>query len=251
MLAAFFDESGQGDFFCVAGYAFEPSAAVKFGKAMRALVRERWPFHMKDVVHKKKRYAGITDEYRDRIVRGAVAAVNKYATVGVITSCDLKEISPYLDGNHPGFRHAYSVLCHGSMVALGSWAIEQKRTDRIHYMFEKGGPNWQDANKLVGLATICPEVDGMYRFRGHAFEPKEASAGLHAADLLGWEWQKFIADNFLRGERRLRGSFAQLVAPGRRILVHHLTGPRLERFCRSGPFLRCGCGEVNHLEDLS
>ena len=138
VLQAYFDESGRaGGVFCVAGYVFVPEQAKKFIKEWRLLFGEYGGSHMKELVHRRKRFSGISQKECDRLLHEAVAIINRRMTVGVAVSCNIAEMEALSPKRFVrGYGNAYPVCCHLAMENAVLGLQEAGMPGPISYVFE-------------------------------------------------------------------------------------------------------------------
>jgi hypothetical protein len=219
VLEAYFDESERpGGVFCVAGYVFAPLQAKRFDREWRRVMGPYWPFRMSEFVHRKDKhkrptkFESLTIDERDALLRKAVELINHRTTLAVSASCninDVRRFSPDLKG----FRSAYSVCCHLCMMLVGKWIDDQRRSDRVAYVFEAGNTFQKEAEFLMRLCRQRPELGAFCRYESHAFVPKEKSSAVQAADLYAWELGKFLDETVDQGRRAMRQSLRALIHP--------------------------------------
>jgi hypothetical protein len=243
MLEAYFDESQrEGGIFCVAGYAFAKPQAKKFCKEWTALFGPKG-CRMSELSLRTKRFKGIDQTEADRLGKGAVAIINRRISFAVAVSCDLSELAQvlprfivgekgyYIDG----MQNAYPFCCHLSMALLGGLVQKSNSDDGIAYVFESGHKFAPAAHRFMGLTDRSNELKEYYSHRSHAFVPKSDAVPLQAADMLAWEWAKFMDETVITGKRHMRASLKALLAPTgtldpTRRVGKHVTGAPLRRF---------------------
>jgi|SRR5271157_1706638 len=231
LLEAYFDESERpSGLLCVAGYAFAVPQARKFTKDWSRLFSDYGGFHMNEFAHRRKGFAGMSDNEHARLMREAVRIINARMTAGVAVSCRLSEMQALSPAWIRGFGHAYPVCCHWAMNALCLVLRSEGISDSIAYFFEKGHPHEAEARDFVKTASLSPELKKMYRHESDHFIPKSDAVALQAADLLAWEWVKFKDETLDQNLRRLRKSLRALFeyAP-KRYKVAHCGGASLAK----------------------
>lgn len=231
VLEAYLDESErEGGIFCVAGYLFEPDWAKEFSDLWIALHEPLLPSHMTDLATGGGIYKGIPDKHRNGLVEASVGIINRQILSAVVVSCDVREVKQYAPSWIRSFNNAYSVCCHVAMTNVGRWLRDQaKRPDKVTYVFETGNTFEAEAHDLIHM--IGRHDPDLYRYYGHAFQPKADFPPLQAADLYAWEWTKFMDETVARRIRPPRGSFRSLIqADPTRYFGQHLTGQPLKNF---------------------
>jgi hypothetical protein len=131
----------------------------------------------------------------------------------------------------------YPVCCHVAMSYLGRLVNLSDSRDGIAYFFESGHKFASAAHRFMALTDGSPPLKALYAHRSHAFVPKAQAVQLQSADILAWEWARFVDISVIQDKRRMRPSLKALVAPdgvfdSRRYAGTHLTGAPLENFMR-------------------
>ena len=213
LLEAYFDESERANgLLCVAGYVFAAPQARKLTKEFRAAFGSYGGFHMKELVHKRKGYKGISDKERARLVKRAVDIVNKRFTYGVAITVNRHEYETQAPRWIRGFKNAYPYLCHMAMLAVATLAEKHNDPGPITYIFEAGNPFEAEARDAVKQVATTPELKRLYRHSGDAFLPKADAVPMQAADLLSWETAKFKVETEDENLRPIRESLLSLLA---------------------------------------
>jgi hypothetical protein len=233
LLQAYFDESErEGGVFCVAGYAFAPHQAKKFTKEWSRLF-SAYPggLHMRDLTHRSRAFKGISAEEQHRLIVEAVKIVNRRITAGFAVSCNIREVELLSPKWIRGFRHAYALCCHLSMVAVGTFLAKTGNEERVNYVFESGHPHEAEARDFMRHVVQNPDVKESYRHSGDAFLSKADAVPLQAADMLAWEWAKFRDETLEQQRRPIRKSLLSLFASNLKLYSGaHVTGEPLAKF---------------------
>jgi len=250
MLQSYFDASRrEGGFFCVAGYLFTKSQVKAFTAEWMSpeLFGPYGGCHMKELTQKRGRFHRISQPEADRLIKSAVRVISQRIKYGVMISCELPEINALLPSwvdqnnrryNIEGFNHPYPVCCHMAMSFLGGRLAHSGSRAEIAYFFESGDDGSSIAHRFMEFADKSPELKQSYRHHSHTFIAKEKAPPLHAADLLAWEWAKYLDETHFKKKRLMRLSLGNLltvpVEGGRkwdkRHDGRHLTGEPLVRY---------------------
>lgn len=238
MLNAYFDESERpGGIFAVAGWAYDRRKAKKCRRDWNQLFQKYGECHMTDLALKQRQFKGISDKEAHRLIQKAISIINNCASFGVAVSCNIHELEPILPKWIEGFAGAYPVCCHVAMTALGGLVGE---AEQIAYFFESGHRHQNQAHKFMSRVLDAPELKESYRHFSHTFADKKDVKQLQTADILVWEWAKFLDETALNEKRKIRKSFEALITKGhmvpeafdpRYLKAVHLTGAPLRRFC--------------------
>jgi len=139
VLKAYFDESERNEgLLCVAGYAFAPHQASKFAKEFESVFGKYGGFHMKELVHRKKAYKGISEAERTELIREAVRIVCDRFSYGVAVTVDIREYLTFAPRFIRGFGQAYPFLCHLGMFAMADLAKKNGDFRPISYFLKVG-----------------------------------------------------------------------------------------------------------------
>ena len=237
ILKAFFDASTRPKLgiFCVAGYAFTKLQLLKFDRDWWRLFGKYGGCHMKELVHREGRFRGIERAEADRLIREAVAILRKRAWYGAAVSCNLHEMHALLPRWVHGFEHAYPVCCHMAMGALATAISESGEDHRVAYVFESGDAYSGCAHDFMKNTDGSPELKESYRHYSHNFVDKKDALGLQAADVLAWEWAKYVDETVYQRVRPMRLSLAHLMTKSGTFdptiyKVAHLHGDALKKF---------------------
>ncbi|MCL4798130.1 MAG: hypothetical protein KJ025_00985 [Burkholderiales bacterium] len=240
VLKAYFDASERPDgTFCVAGFAFAKEQVKKFDKEWWALFGAYGGCHMKELAHRTGRFKGISTEESIRLIKRAVAIINKRTSFGIAVSCYTDEMAQVLPKWIDGFQGAYPVCCHMAMTALGSKVQESGHDDEIAYFFESGDKHSGAAHRFMGKADESPELKASYRHRSHTFIGRDSALPLQSADIFAWEFTKYWDETAQKRIRLMRKSLVALLSKGaanydkKKYKLLHLSGPPLQRFATS------------------
>jgi hypothetical protein len=237
-LQAYFDASArQSGLFCVAGYAFTKSKVAKFDRDWSKLFGKYGGCHLRELASRNGRFKGIGDAESERLFKGAVEIINRRMSYGVVISCSLPEIDALLPKWIHGFEHAYPVCCHLVMTQLGMFLADNLRTESVDYFFEDGDEYAGVARDFMSRTLDVPVLKTLYRHASHRFVDKTEAIALQAADLLAWEWAKFMDETVKHPKRRTRRSLIALMTKNAqfdstRYEGHHIEGETLATFCR-------------------
>ena len=238
VLKAYFDASHrERKTFCLAGYAFTKGQVRKFDKEWWELFGEYGGCHMTDLTNQRKAFEGIGQKKGDRLIIEAVKIIKRRISYGVVMSCDLAELDPLLPKWVRGLEHAYPVCCHLVMQKLGSF-VSEAGTQRIAYFFESGDNYEAAAHDFLKLMAGEPRVKEVYRHASHTFIPKPEALALQAADVLAWEWAKYMDETIARPIRPMRKSLRELMTKNgqfnsEQYMGHHITGEPLRRWAEN------------------
>lgn len=181
-------------------------------------------------------------------MRGAVEIINDRMSYGVVISCLLPEMMALLPRWIRGFEHPYPVSCHLAMTGMGNLLTDRGRPETVDYFFEQGDEYDGSARTFMGRAVDVPELKASYRHQSHAFVGKQALA-VQAADLLAWEWAKYMDETVAHKTRPMRQSLMALMSKNgdfdSRYSGIHATGDGLAKFCRQVT----GLGLLQRAED--
>ena len=213
MLEAFFDESERdSSLLCVAGYIFPRAQALKLTKEFSRRFGPYGGFHMKELVHRRKGYKGISPIERDTLLRDAVRLVLARYSYGVAVTVNCREYQAAAPRFIRGFGNAYPFLCHLAMTAAATIVANNEGTRPISYVFEAGNAYEKEARFAVRQVVEVPELKKFYLHHADTFLPKKDAVPLAAADLLAWEVAKFKDETLDAGLRDIRASLFRMFA---------------------------------------
>lgn len=240
VLTAYFDESErERGVFAVAGFAYAPPQAKRCRLEWEKVFRKYGGCHMTDLALAQGVFKGISLKESARLIREAIAIINERASFGVAISCHLAEIEPLLPKWIRGFEGAYPVCCHIAMTALGH--LVRQKNECAAYFFESGHKHQARAHDFMSRTLDTPELRESYRHYSHTFADKSNVALLQTADVLAWEWAKYIDETVLTPQRPMRKSLGALLTQGtfdpngfdtERFKLSHITGEPLKNFVR-------------------
>ncbi len=211
---AYIDESysdAKPRILCVAGYVFRKSRAKEFGKRWGTyLTRKKGLpfFHMVECAHGNGIFKGRSD--CDEIARRLIDETKRWSAYGFAVTVDEDEYDRHTAGKHGLPENAYGFALLQAMILIRRWANRSKYDGSIAYFFEHGHKHRADAEKFLRWVLKNPEVQARYRYRAHAFVPKE-TAWLHPADMLAWEWRLETVRDADPSRRPARKSLVALV----------------------------------------
>lgn len=200
MLKAFVDASLlRSGVFCVAGLAFGLDRAKKAHKEWVALYGHRHG-HMTDLHARRGEFEGISDDEADRLCRGSVRIINKYASYIVTVACDISEVVESLPTEATPdskwildvYKNFYPVCAHWALTSIGNFA--GRKPGGIAYWFELGDEDQGAVMRFLSdIRTPAkrPLLDN-YAFSSATFSPADDVRLFETADFAAWEWAKQI-----------------------------------------------------------
>ncbi len=211
-IATFFDESYSAEItplMCVAGYVFSKENANQLEEEWDEL-RKRFSlpfFRMSACAHGVRPFEKLNSDEQIEVEKAAIALINKRMSHGIAITVRPDEyiriIGALRPCEHLG-NSPYTFCARNCMVGVQYWADLAKSQDRIAYIFETGHSSHSEADNMMCQVFANETLRAKYRYAGHGFVPKDAAAGLQAADTLAWHWcldrRKHFAGN---EERRL------------------------------------------------
>jgi len=113
---------------------------------------------MRDLTHRSRAFRGIRSEEQQRLVIEAVKIINRRISAGFAVSCNIREVELLSPKWIRGFRHAYALCCHLSMVAVGNFLSKTGSADRVNYVFESGHPHEAEARDFMRHAVQNSDI---------------------------------------------------------------------------------------------
>jgi hypothetical protein len=216
-LHAYFDESQrQGGTFTVSGYAFLPAQARRFDRSWRRMLGDYEVFRTADLNSGKGNFEGISKEQKSSMIREAVRIVNARFYVGVAISCDLNQFRELCPKGLKYHQDPYAFLCNCCISELSKMIAPG---NNVAYVFEAGHKSQGAANELMKAVHGSSLFKKRFHYKSHSFIDKEGATQLQAADLLAWEYGKFIDE---KGANPMRKSLEALIGhPPERLRCKH------------------------------
>lgn len=236
--SVFFDESESKDpwLFCVAGYIFERDTCNAMEAPWTALLEEFGVpfFHMVDCAHGAKSFKVLSRESRITLQTKIFDLVKAHMKMGLCVSFDMRNCDLLAQINFPGISKGpvdhYTLCCYWCISEVARQAHLERMHGDITYFFEAGALHQRFAAAL--LADVFRSR--RYRYGGHHFVTKTASAGIQAADILAWQWLKDRKRELHRQPMR-RDLASLLQQPHRRChLGGHLLAATIRGMNRAG-----------------
>jgi hypothetical protein len=152
--------------------------------------------HMQQRIELEKRVIGII---KRRMEIGIVVAVRP-SMWAEVASEDIQ--------NRHG--HAYAMCAHVCLNFFGDWLGMKGRKDDAVYFFESGHHHQPEANRLMHKLNhpLNANVKKRLHYSSHSFVEKRKIRPLQAADLLAWQFVKYLKDE---GKRPRRADFDSLL----------------------------------------
>ncbi len=190
MIAAYFDESEREDgTFCVAAYCYFPGKAEKLDKRWRKIMGGKI-FHATDMNNRVGDFEGLDPSISDQMYRKLIDAILKHFEFGVVLSLNPRDVTvewPGLDG----FKTAYALCCTLVVSTISSHLDRLGIKSRVAYIFEAGHRHHSEVERFMNSVALS---SNRYHYLSHSFEPKDSETLLQTADLLAWEWGKYISE---------------------------------------------------------
>lgn len=192
-------ETGNGRWFCVAGWVFLEGGRKALQEEWFAILREeKLPFlHMVDFAPGQPPYAHLDQSERIRIQRRFFEVLKRYALAGIATTFELAlaPLLPYAIDRDGGRFHVtpYTFCCYWAFHQARRWVKDSGYDGRIAYFFENG-PYKSQADRMMSDVFSNPKLAEIFRYGGHGFMLKKESAAVQTADVLAWLWAKGVKD---------------------------------------------------------
>lgn len=222
---AYFDESGTDDgspALCVAGYLIESERARAMDREWRALLaRYDLPyFHMVDCAHGAGPFAKLTKQDRIDVATKCIDMIKGLTTRGFAAVTSPPRLEGYI-GNTDAYTYCVHMCIGALMISLGP----QRADSRIAFFFEAGHQSGSKAHKYVSDSA---QNDKLFQanFAGMAFLKKQDAPILQAADILAWQYRKYLADK-IGSSRKPMKDFASLMAHEHALLLLGIAPDRL------------------------
>ena len=220
---AYFDETGmhaKAPDTVVAGYLFSKKQAKAFQRIFMEKVYPLLPTNKrgKRVFHANKccpdfgngEYESMKNEDRQHIADLVADAAIATVSFGCVVGMEKSEYAKAL-ANSPLLRQLsgseYTACLFRCIENMAASLDDQKICGRVMYVFEAGCEHEEEATNFLRKIARSDDLKQRYRWHNYAFVEKSSDTSqLFSADLLAWEWQRFMLNriNPLRKECRPR-----------------------------------------------
>lgn len=208
MFSVYFDESGthgQAEAVVVGGYLSSADEWEEFDREWTALLAEEriTLLHRVDLEtfrHEFARSGGWDEKRRVRVLRAAHEIIRRRTIVGTggaVIRRDFDDVMPAVVKR--AFGGAYGWLVHECIVGVGHWAVNQKHTELIHYIFEEGARGRKQVDKM--FKSLCEDqyYRSLCRIEDWRFVTKAGASQLQAADFFAYEVYKHVTNRIVAG----------------------------------------------------
>lgn len=201
----------------IAGYVFRRRGAREFTKAWGPYLNRRMGYayyHQTDMVGHRDIFGDCDADKLDQINRKLITLTRKWSAFGFAVTVHEADYEAKIGGRWGLPPNAFGFALLQAMIMVRRWADRASFEGQISYFFEEGNAHeGEAATFLTQLIKKSPTNRERYRFRTHAFLPKETH-WLHPADFLAWHWS----------QERMRQSQVQREHPVRMDLIALLNG---------------------------
>lgn len=192
MIEAYLDESGRPDgIFCVGACCYFPPKARRLEKKWSQILEGR-TFHATDMNNGKGEFKDLDKETSGRMYRSLIEAYLPMAEFEVAVSVNPREVAiewPDVDG----FKTCYAVCCAQVVALISSHLEDSGIKSRVAYTFEAGHKHKSETDRYMRSIAVSESRRAFFHYRSHSFESKDRAL-LQTADLIAWEWAKFISE---------------------------------------------------------
>jgi hypothetical protein len=205
-------EERKSDVLCIAGYVFRTLRAREFAKEWQPYLRRKGLpyFHMSECAHAQGVFKGRTD--CDEIARKLIGLTRRKAEFAFAVTVDQAAYRQLLEGTFK-LQSCYSFALFEAMVAVRVWMENNNHYQPVSYFFEQGHHSKADADRFMNWVFESESIRQKYRYRNHAFLPKE-TPWLHPADFLAWSWRLEAGRQRQESRRPPRKDLLAMIRPG-------------------------------------
>jgi hypothetical protein len=224
LFEAYFDESGCDDgskILAVGGYLFESDRARRANKKWLQVLRDYdLPFfHMVDCAHHAEPFDKLTKDQCIEVEKRMIDLVKRYATLGFVSLVNPKRFHNNKNEDAYSACVQHCAMAIASMIEANAQAIGAPA--KVALFFETGHASGPKANQYL---TNISWTDALSRvYSSHTFAKKEEMPLLQAADLLVWQYAKFIKDK-VWSTRKPRADFKSLMQHKHHVLYFTAVG---------------------------
>lgn len=207
---AYFDESGCDDgskVLVVGGYLVQSRLAKAMDKKWRRVLRYyNVPyFHMVDCAHGNRGFKHLSKDQRIAMATAMIALIKQYTACGFAAI-----VPPHRFEADDEIQDAYTFCVHACVLFMTTvLPTHFDRDGKIAAFFESGHASQPRADTYMKRPPLSASSMAKH-FSSHTFAKKTDVRLLQAADLLVWQWAKYIKDKAFNG-RKTRGDFQSLM----------------------------------------
>lgn len=212
----YFDESESPaeKIICVAGYVFEASKARALEQKWTEVL-ERFGvryFHMVECAGNSKGFAHLTPQQCSEIGILLMDLLKEHMECGFAVNFDTRFAADLPSALTSGIRKMtpYDVCCSFCLHHVRGWMQKNNIQGSVSYFFEAGHASQKQAARILRDQFSTPELRALYKHRSHAFRDKRDAVLLQCADILAWQWRKYLLDK-VRGKTAMRKDLISLL----------------------------------------
>lgn len=242
VIQSYFDESGDTDILCVAGYIFKSGKAKKFDLEWRRMLfrYKRLPyFRMSACNRGSEPFDRLTKDERIAVQKEAIALIGRFAAYGAAITVDQAAFNKII--TNKGFvRTSYEFCVWMILTSVQAWMNEHPPVSGASYFFKSGHLHQAMANGLMNKIFINRTMKERYRYKEHLFVDKVAVRPTQAADTLAWQWYKDLTRRKKNGAKGPCADCAALL----RGTPHHVFHADEEMFQKAIDWMNSRAGEI-------
>lgn len=211
LVHAYFDESGEGEFFVVGGFIFRKSKISRFEKSWRRMLIDAGLdyFHMTDCNAAKGQYEALGEIGCDIVARKAIKIITEHAEHAYYCAVRVADFDKQTNLKKM-FQNPYQMCAYFCLVGSGVWADNYAPNSLISYFFESGYKDQNSAQSAISALTSYDSEHAHFKYRSHSFVSKKSSFPTQAADMLAWHANKHLKRTSA-GHLGTRGDFAEIL----------------------------------------
>lgn len=213
LVEAYFDESGSHDgspVLCVAGYLFKKEDCIKLDVEWKnVLDHYKLPyFRMSECAHGNGAFSDLSKDKRISAQKRMINLIKANMAYGFSVSLEMK--FAHLISKNAFIKSPYTLCCYWCLQAMRNWANDNDYKGDIAYFFESGHKSQGEANWVMNEIFNMPELKHEYRYANHSFADKAKVRPLQCADILAWQWHKYVKER-MKGKEKCRADLFSLL----------------------------------------
>ena len=174
LVQSYFDESGDTDILCVAGYIFQSGKSRKLDiEWRRMLLRYKLPyFRMSACNQGTEPFDKLTKNECISVQKEAIALIGAFVVFGAAVTVDQSAFNKII--TNKGFvRTPYEFCVWLVLTAVQVWMEDHKEAMKAAYFFEAGHAHQGMANTLMDNMFKNQSMKDTYRYKAHVFVDKK------------------------------------------------------------------------------
>lgn len=178
-------------------------------------------FHMVECAHGNKQFSGKSKDERIEIQTSLINLIKSHAEQGYAASIELKHahLIPEMPRHALDATDPYSLCSYLCLLGSRHWAERTGYSGDIAYLFESGHRSAAQSHKIMNTLFSDEDLRQLFRYGSHTFCDKRKFIPLQAADILAWQWRKWVKDQS-SGQTKPRADLLSLIEGVQHVVNH-------------------------------